>query len=220
MLNLLLSILAGASALAAGHHDHPSIHGMAVVGEETIYLSHLPMFHSPHDYQVIFEVNLNEKAKATYLASKRTFAETVYTIAPESFVLPEMVENPKPFHAALYRGHFERGGEAITDVIITITRVVHFKKFDPHQPKLGSARFFLFGKGKEKFLAHEISAKPDFDQILAVEAPFEEGQRFVVLNNTNEPVNTGWIPLHPQGERAPISVKVQSLHLEEGDLSH
>jgi hypothetical protein len=30
--------------------DRPSVHGMAVIGSDTIFLSHLAMFHSPHDY--------------------------------------------------------------------------------------------------------------------------------------------------------------------------
>jgi hypothetical protein len=193
---------------------------MAVVGEETIYLSHLPMFHSPHDYQVIFEAELDGAAKASYLASKAASAETVYTIAPEAFALPEMVAAPRPFKAALFRGHFERGGEEIARATVTIRRVVHFRKFDPHQPKMGTAQFFLFGKGKEKFLAHEITARPDFDQILAAEIQGEEGQRFTALNQENEPVGSGWLMLHPQGQRGPVAIKATSLYLEEGDLSH
>lgn len=38
--------------------EKPSFHGMALVGERHAYLSHLPMFHSPHDYQAVFEVSL------------------------------------------------------------------------------------------------------------------------------------------------------------------
>jgi hypothetical protein len=40
-------------------HDHPDpnatfgTHGMLLFGEETLYLSHLPMFMSPHNFQVI-----------------------------------------------------------------------------------------------------------------------------------------------------------------------
>lgn len=220
MFKLILSILAGVASLAAGHQDHPSVHGMAIVGEETIYLSHLPMFHSPHDYQAIFEAELDDSAKAVFLASKEASAETVYTIAPEAFVLPEMAVNPRPFQAELFRGHFERGGEKIAQATVTIRRVVYFRKFDPHQPKSAAATFFLFGKGKEKFLAHEISARPDFDQLLAVDMPGEEGQLFTAAGLTNEPVPSGWLALQPRSRQAPVSARVTSLYLEEGDLSH
>jgi hypothetical protein len=39
-------------------HEHPAVHGMLVVGEGQLFLSHLPMFHAPHDYQIIMEVRL------------------------------------------------------------------------------------------------------------------------------------------------------------------
>jgi hypothetical protein len=32
------------------------IHGMLIVGEEAIYVSHLPMWMRPHNFQVILEV--------------------------------------------------------------------------------------------------------------------------------------------------------------------
>ena len=44
--------------LGAVFNDPPAIHGMLMVGTQTIFLSHLPMFHRPHDYQVILEVGL------------------------------------------------------------------------------------------------------------------------------------------------------------------
>ena len=38
--------------------ERPAIghHGMLIVGEETIYVSHLPMWMAPHNFQVILEV--------------------------------------------------------------------------------------------------------------------------------------------------------------------
>ncbi len=38
--------------------EKPGFHGMVLVGQRRAYLSHLPMFHSPHDYQAVFEVSL------------------------------------------------------------------------------------------------------------------------------------------------------------------
>ena len=46
-----------------GHHisatDKTSVHGMLIFGKEKIYASHLPLFHPPHDYQIILELELN-----------------------------------------------------------------------------------------------------------------------------------------------------------------
>src|SRR5262245_47627723 len=33
--------------------DGPGLHGMLIVGEQTVFLSHLPTFESPHNYQVL-----------------------------------------------------------------------------------------------------------------------------------------------------------------------
>jgi hypothetical protein len=42
-----------------GHpQERPGFHGMVLVGRRSAYLSHLPMFHSPQDYQAVFEVSL------------------------------------------------------------------------------------------------------------------------------------------------------------------
>ncbi|MBA3355768.1 MAG: hypothetical protein H0U18_07480 [Pyrinomonadaceae bacterium] len=47
-------------AKAQGHTDHPSVHGMALIGDQTLFLSHLPLFssperRSPHNYQALLE---------------------------------------------------------------------------------------------------------------------------------------------------------------------
>ena len=93
-----------------------SVHGMLLFGANKIYASHLPMFRSPNDYQVILELELDEKMKALYLEDKKQNPqETVYTLEPEQFVLPDLVKNPAPFTANVYRGHFERGGKKIIE---------------------------------------------------------------------------------------------------------
>ncbi len=154
------------------HHpamDHASIHGMLVVGKSHIYLSHLPMFHSPHDYQVILDVKLSEAAQKAYLESLAQSDETVYTLVPEAFVLPDMVAHPHAFSAQLFKGHFERGGTVIADhVQVDIQKVIYFKKFDPSESQPVTAAYLLFGNSEEQFLAHQISAAPDFDQVSKV----------------------------------------------------
>src|SRR4051794_11634461 len=45
-------------AAAKTQRETPARHGMAVVGQTTLFFSHLPEFQEPHNYQVIFEVTL------------------------------------------------------------------------------------------------------------------------------------------------------------------
>jgi hypothetical protein len=93
---------------------------MLVVGEETVYLSHLPMFQAegkppmPHRYQAILEVT--REKQEDYTKDRREHRTTnIYTLNPEIFVLPALVSSDpqhKPlasFQAkAVFRGHLER----------------------------------------------------------------------------------------------------------------
>lgn len=166
----------------AGHHgEHPDadVHGMLVVGERTVYLSHLPMFgHPHHDVQAILEARLTgggDDPQAAYAEDRRRTGERIYTLQPERFVLRALVEPDADgeclcvFTGTVYRGHFERGGTPILrDVTVTIDRVVHFRQFDPEAEKPVVQHYLLFGSGDEQFLAHLITAPPDFDQVVSV----------------------------------------------------
>lgn len=225
-MTLILSFLSQYSCAQTMHHsshqaDRPSVHGMAVVGTKQIYLSHLPMFHSPHDYQVLLEVQLDKASQANYAKAKTAAPDELITIVPETFVLPEMIAHPHPFQADLFKGHFERGGSVfIENATVTITKVIYFKKFSPTDTAPASARYILFGNSAEQFLAHEITAKPDFDQLLKVSAPAalrnSFGQTLEFSGHANDKAleageqittDNGTIDVH------------SSLYLEFGDLS-
>ena len=165
------------------HHppagDRPAGHGMVVVGTDAVVLSHLPMFMTPHDYQVILQAGLGG-AEQTYAEDRKAHPDTlVYTLAPEPFVLPDLFP-PGPgqparltsFRGDLFRGHFEQpaeGTEVIADgVVVTVDKVVLANKFDPAASPLEDLTYVLFGAGDEVWLAHVISRPPDFDQLLSV----------------------------------------------------
>jgi len=168
---IILSL--GSFAIFAQHHhpsDPESVHGMLMVGTESIYFSHLPMFHSPHDYQVILKMELDTKTKNIYLNNKKNDPdETVYTIVPERFVLPEMVNQKGSFHYSLFKGHFERGGQVLVhNAVASISEVVYFKKFVATESKPDVLEYLVFGSANEMFLAHKIVSKPDFDSIVQI----------------------------------------------------
>ena len=83
-----------------GHHHEShggptDFHGMLVVGEETVYLSHLPMFDHPHHaFQAILEATLTDEGgdpRAVYADDRKQTRTKVYTLAPEEFFLPDLV---------------------------------------------------------------------------------------------------------------------------------
>lgn len=233
----------------ASDADKTSVHGMLVFGtpekDGTIFASHLPMFRSPHDYQILLELRLDPKAALLYRKSLKNFRQqTVYTIEPEPFVLPEMIAKPRPFKARLFRGHFERDGKPLGDTAtVSIKRVLFFKKFDPTIQRSEAAQYLVFGHSiehlsehsHEYFAAHVITVKPDFDHICKLSADKKTtsvlqkrspATPLVVV--TDSKAN---IPLHRGGimkvlktssmDDAPSSLKlgvVKELYLERDDL--
>ena len=161
-------------------HDPPAGHGMLVLGLDTMFFYHLPMFMSPHDYQVVLEGTLSQQGSDTYKEDRKAHAQTrVYTLAPVPFVLPELFPpalKRKTIRGDLFRGHFERPPEVpappvqIGDgVDVDIVNVVFVQRLLPLPPSLDHLEYILFGKGNELFLAHVITKKGDFDQVLSVD---------------------------------------------------
>lgn len=150
--------------------DKPNTHGMLVVGVDVVYLSHLPMFHRPHNYQLIFEARLPEETLKTYRADAAAHPGEYYTLAPtEQWVLPETIKPDGHFKADLYRGHFERGGTVIASGIdVGVRQIVHFRRFEPNRPAQPGG-WIGFGRGSERFMAHRLEGPPDMDQIVQVD---------------------------------------------------
>ncbi len=254
----------GAGMEHAGQGHKQGVHGMLVVGAETVYLSHLPMFdHVQHDAQAILEVTFSGPGAphAAYVEDRRTSGARFYTFAPDpnkQFVLADLVR-PTPqqplrrsFTGRLVRGHFERGGVDLVsgevydpstqtnpdlDVLATVGGIVFFRQFEPEAAPLPRLTYLLFGKGRERFLAHLITRPRDFDQVLSVrvagralsDADLRHGMRVVVpgrANTVEERLQAGEDvtgELQGTGEQAvapaPIQLEaVAEIYFEEGEL--
>lgn len=235
--------------------DPIATHNMLVVGEKTIYLSHLPMFQEknsppmPHRYQAILEVGFAKKgsdAANIYAKDRQAHQRTkIYTITPDPFILPMIVSsggNSSPlrqFNGDIFRGHLEKlqKGEKqiLSGVDVTIKRVVYFRQFDPTANKPAQLEYLLFGKGQELFLAHLITAPPDFDQVVAVtlsghsfsDEELAKGVKIVFRNTKNNPSTRqkeGQLAegsFTTSGSSAPQNIQVKvnrELYFEEGEL--
>ena len=163
---------------------------MLVVGLDPIFFYHLPMFMSRHDYQVILEGTLAQQGsdpQRTYREDRKSHAKTrVYTLSPVPFVLPDVfppANKLKKITGDLFRGHFERPPEYPANPIaigsgveVTVTNVVLAQKLLPLPARLEHLEYLLFGKGNELFLAHLITKRGDFDQVVSAEI---KGRQFV-----------------------------------------
>jgi hypothetical protein len=87
ILSLVIGIVPSANAA-----DSPCLHGMRIVGDESIYLSHMGLFKSNcHDYQGIFEVAFTGEndPEQKYLNAQRSDPDkNEFTLRPQDkFVL-------------------------------------------------------------------------------------------------------------------------------------
>lgn len=181
----LLAIVQFSSPAYAQATDPPCIHGMRIVGEQNIYLSHMGLFKSScHDYQGIFEVAFEgpNNPQSKYLnAQKNHPNQNEFTLQPTNeFILPDLASGKiVSFKARIHPGQYERKIKDIRerevldgDVTVKVKRVLYFRQFKPGAKQPEFSEYLLFGSGtNEQLAAHLITAPPDFDQIVALKTP-------------------------------------------------
>lgn len=154
-------------------------HGMAVFGgRDWLYASHLPMFHVPHDTQVLLRFHLADPSVDASLRSRLALRPQLWTLDPEHFDLHRLKpghEQPlKQFGARFVQGHFERGGmERFAGQTVVVDEVLLFKPLDfkpTSEARVGhsAGSYLLLGAGREFFAVKEIDRRPDFDTIVAM----------------------------------------------------
>lgn len=167
-------------AMAPNDQVPAGFHEFELFGNETLYLSHYPMFGSIHSYQILLEVTVRGAAgsdvKKDYLALRKSNPSASYSVSPETsagsdhyWVLPETVKTGKSFQANL---HWQKGNShpafIAHNVTVEIVKVIYFRFFHPEDQTPELLTYLLFGKDGERYIAHYIGSHPDFDQILSV----------------------------------------------------
>jgi hypothetical protein len=147
--------------------DRPSVHGMFLFGGRHLYASHLPMFHSPHDYQFIFELKWGQGSDPAALQNFQALLVQgldFFTLEPEVMDLVPVMQGQKTqFRAQLYASHFERGGEPLGSVVVEVSKIIVARKLNPQDPNF--EQFLIFGEEGEHYAAHLIGGKPSYDWI-------------------------------------------------------
>ena len=171
----LFSLALATTAAGAADATHGQ-HGMALFGgKEGLYASHLPLFHAPHDYQVILRVRVADPATDAALRARLDGKTALWTIAPEKFELSRLAPGSatplRRFNADLVQGHFERGGlTQYAAATILVDQVIMFRRLSPAAKANASASYMQIGAGKQRYLIKQIDSRPDFDHIVAYTA--------------------------------------------------
>lgn len=245
LLKTLTLFLSLASSVAAA--DAPATHGMLLFGQNQTYASHLPMFHKPHDYQLIMKIKLSTNPRASsmplidYKKAKQN-GEKIFTLVPQKMDLTKLINGEKKFfYANIYQGHFEKGGNNLGWVKVEIEKIIFSQKLDPNAKP--SSKFLAFGEKGEYYGAHIIGGKPNYDSIFSITQPkvqeLNNGECYSRAGNCG-PVNTVYVPdnalpqkiadlnLAYQAPEAgdylidlPLSTKIiEVIYSEYNDLSH
>lgn len=182
---LSLALFAGVADAADATYGE---HGMALFGgQQGLYASHLPMFHAPHDYQVILQVHVADPATDAALRRRLDGKTALWTIAPEKFELSRLAPaNAAPlrqFKADLVKGHFEQGGTTqFAAATIVVDKVLMFRQLSPTQKASSDASYVQIGSGSQRYLVKQIDSRPDFDHIVSYAAAAGAPTAAITLN--------------------------------------
>ncbi|MGZ6333361.1 MAG: hypothetical protein ACXWP5_12130, partial [Bdellovibrionota bacterium] len=174
ILVLSTTLLTGVIARA----DVPATHGMLLFGDKSTYLSHLPMYHSPHDYQVILKVTLKDLPRSSTLlhyGAAKAHGQGLFTLVPQKVDLTKVIDGSIPsLNGEIFQGHFEQGGKPLGWVQVQIEKVIFSSKLDGSLPTETESKYLAFGGEGEYFAAHLIQGgMPSFDQVLQISTPYE-----------------------------------------------
>jgi plastocyanin len=161
------------------HHESPSIHSMLVLGSDgrDVFLHHYDLFNNPnHSYHVTLEAMIDDdKARKLYDDFRRTNGDVMVSIDPEVFFLREIADGARTSFQAKFSEPARPGGvptqwgtiiSGMENVRIKILRIIQFRMFDPDAVYPANLVYQLFGNEKEVFLAHEVTASPNFQHVV------------------------------------------------------
>ena len=150
------------------------LHGMLLFSDgDALYASHLPMFHAPHDVQLIFRFTLVDKKVESELAKALGADKPYCTLAPQKFDLNLLGSKAKngiwQFSADLFAGHFERKGKLTYKTqIVKVEQVIVNQILDRKQPKVTEFKRITPTNAKRHFYARIIAGKPGVDHLVVI----------------------------------------------------
>lgn len=161
----------------------PSQHAFVMLGEQTLFLCHLTMFHmQEHMFQIVLRASLPEDAWTTYLKHRKDHPLETYFLGnnegDQTTVFSIHTGERTSFIADIFLGipykrvYEEWPWKGQTPVIgrvpLTIEREVYYRHFDFNLGYPDTLTYLVFGRGTEAHMTHYQVKEPDFDHILSV----------------------------------------------------
>ena len=142
------------------HHEYVGYHGMALmVVNDQVLAYHLPLYVKPHDFQLLYEVELDSKLKSQIATQK------MITILPEKFDLTLLIKGETlVLKSKVFNGHFERGGKQIFETDIMFKSQLYKNKIGHEYEREVFDMVSL--DAHEPLYIHRINTRPSFDLIV------------------------------------------------------
>ncbi|MFZ6674616.1 hypothetical protein [Undibacterium sp. Xuan67W] len=205
---LLTGLSLSHNALAqtlAPHSTAYGLHGMLLFGNnEGLYASHLPMFHAPHDYQVVLQIRIANQQLHAQIKKDLTQKIRLWTIEPEQFDITGLAPGARPalrqFKVNIVSGHFEQGGKVrYKNITAIVEYTLIFRQLSPEPYQSDTATYRQIGHGSHRFLLKEIDSRPDYDHVLAISVNARSSRQNILIKKSGirEPdPNTLYSALH------------------------
>lgn len=155
------------AVLAGGQPgSHVGVHGMVLFGaaSDRLYVSHIPTFGAPHNFQVIAEVRIAGGVPA----DQQDFATKQFTVRPTAFSLYDMANGTlRSVTGTIHMGNFETQGPVMhRNVQFSVERVVFARPLARSTPLNRALEYVAVGTPEHPYLVHVIDTPSSFDQIL------------------------------------------------------
>ncbi len=161
-------------------------HGMVLFGTDSLFISHIPMFMSPHDWQALMQVQITHAqadALAIYKKASKPDQQILFTVRPKPFILPNLLSGKiKSFQADLYKGNFEKGGKLLlSDITVAVDSVLYSTQLSKATAAAGQLTYLAVETTGASYLVHKITAPQNFDHIVQIQWLTEGVERTAAL---------------------------------------
>ena len=175
------------------------VHGMVLMNKaSTIFAYHLPLYHKPHDVQLLYKLDVKNVALVHLVRDN-----DMVTIKPKPFNLQRLMRGEKvALEADIYIGHFERDGMLVYEnMTLNFAKQLYVRKLDDISPSSNNQEYDVVSYRKNnKIYIHRIQQAPSFDHLIHID------------------VNAGCLPKFNTSSAAPKRTELQYKFLNCGTM--
>ncbi|MDP9104850.1 MAG: hypothetical protein M3N49_02855 [Candidatus Eremiobacteraeota bacterium] len=161
----------------------PGQHAFVMLGERTLFLCHLTMFHDEeHRFQLVLRATLPDDAMRRYLADRKANPDATYFLgnSTDDLMTVQSIQSGRrdAFKADVFRGipiqrdypewPWKNQTPIIAGASVRIDHVVYARHFDFGLAYPEKLTYVVFGMGDEAHLTHYQVKEPDYDHVLSL----------------------------------------------------